>query len=106
MYMAGLNSSAANMPKYGTVDWRFREYKISRAYLDKVGVRSRDDYEWAMDQVGNTLTKKGDRIRDRLVKTITPRAADKLCVSAWNKDPVFGVIGIQDADRGSQSNAD
>jgi hypothetical protein len=46
------------MPKYGTVVWLFREYKISRAYLDKVGVRSRDDYEWAMDQVCNTLTKK------------------------------------------------
>jgi hypothetical protein len=74
----GLPISAPNMPKYGTVDWLFREYKISRAYLDKVAVRSRDDYEWAMDQVCNTLTKKGDRICDRLVKTITPRAADKL----------------------------
>jgi hypothetical protein len=41
-------------------------------------VRSRDDYEWAMDQICNTLTKKGDRIGDRLVKIITPRAADKL----------------------------
>jgi len=41
-------------------------------------MRSCDDYEWAMDQVCNTLTKKGDRIGDRLVKTITPRAADKL----------------------------
>jgi hypothetical protein len=42
----------------GTVYWLFREYKIGRAYLDKVAVRSRDDYEWAMDQVCNTLTKK------------------------------------------------
>lgn len=74
----GLPISAPNMPKHGTVDWMFREYKISRAYLDKVAVRSRDDYEWAMDQVCNTLTKKGDRVGDRLVKTITPRAADKL----------------------------
>ncbi len=54
----GLPISAPNMPKYGTVVWLFGEYKISRAYLDKVGVRSRDDYEWAMDQVCNTLTKK------------------------------------------------
>ena len=23
-----------------------------------------------------------------------------LCVSAWNKDPVFGVIGIQSGPRG------
>lgn len=74
----GLPISAPNMPRYGTIDWLFREYKISRAYLDKVGVRSRDDYEWAMDQVCNTLTKKGDRIGDRLAKTITPRAADRL----------------------------
>jgi hypothetical protein len=54
----GLAISARNMPKHGTVDWLFREYEISRAYLDKVAVRSRDDYEWAMDQVCNTLTKR------------------------------------------------
>src|ERR1700739_3386641 len=46
----GLPISAPNMPRHGTVDWLFREYKISRAYLDKVALRSRDDYEWAMDQ--------------------------------------------------------
>jgi integrase len=74
----GLPISTPSMPKYGTVDWLFREYKISKAYLEKVALRSRDDYEWAMDQVCNTKTKKGDRIGDRLVKTITPRAADKL----------------------------
>jgi len=33
----------------------------------------------AMDQICNKLTKKGDRIGYRLVKTITARAADKLC---------------------------
>ncbi|WP_407122856.1 hypothetical protein [Bradyrhizobium sp. STM 3561] len=71
-------SGAPMMPKYGTVDWLFREYKISDAYLKKVAVRSRSDYEWAMDQICNVVTKKGDRVGDRLVKTITPRAADKL----------------------------
>jgi hypothetical protein len=25
---------------------------------------------------------------------------DECCVSAWNKDPVFGVIGIQSGPRG------
>ena len=74
----GLPVSAINMPKYGTVDWLFREYKLSKAYLEKVAVRSRDDYEWAMEQIRNTPTKKGDRVGDRLVKTIGPRAADKL----------------------------
>jgi len=67
-----------NMPKYGTVDWLFREYKISKAYLEKVAERSRSDYEWAMDQICDIKTKTGDRVGDRLVKTISPRAADKL----------------------------
>ena len=32
----GLPISAPSMRKYGTVDWLFREYKIGKAYLDKV----------------------------------------------------------------------
>jgi hypothetical protein len=71
-------TGVANMPKYGTVDWLFREYKISKAYLEKVAVRSRGDYEWAMDEIRNVKTKSGDCVGDRLVKTISPRAADKL----------------------------
>jgi hypothetical protein len=74
----GLPVTSIAMPKYGSVDWLFREYKISKAYLDKVAVRSRRDYEWAMARVCGTITKKGDRVGDRLVKSITPRAADKL----------------------------
>jgi hypothetical protein len=70
--------TSISMPKYGSVDWLFREYKQSRAYLDKVAVRSRRDYEWAMAEICDTLTKKGDRVGDRMVKSITPRAADKL----------------------------
>ena len=65
-------------PKYGTVDWLFREYKISDAFTKKVAQRSRKNYEWAMDAVCNIVTKKGDRVGDRLVKTITARAADKM----------------------------
>lgn len=71
-------SGGVAMPKYGTVDWLFREYKISKAYLEKVAPRSRSDYEWAMDQICDIKTKAGDRIGGRLVKTISPRAADKL----------------------------
>lgn len=66
------------MPKYGTIDWLFREYKISKAYTEKVAVRSRSDYEWAMDQICNVVTKRGDRVGSRLIKTIDPRAADRL----------------------------
>jgi hypothetical protein len=41
-------------------------------------VRSRRDYEWAMDEITNVKTKSGDRVGDRLVRAISPRAADKL----------------------------
>ena len=74
----GLPISSPAMPKYGTVDWLFREYKLSRAYLEKVAPRSRANYEWAMREICDALTKKGDRVGDRPVKTISPRAADKL----------------------------
>ena len=74
----GLPVSTPMIPKYGTVDWLFREYKQSKAYLEKVAERSRSDYEWAMDQICDIKTKSGDRVGDRLVKTISPRAADKL----------------------------
>jgi hypothetical protein len=68
----GLPVTDVNAPKYGTVDWLFREYKISKAYLEKVAARSRDDNERWMDEVCNTTTKEGDRVGDRLVKTISP----------------------------------
>ena len=71
-------SGATIVPKYGTVDWLFREYKSSKAYLEKVAIRSRRDYEWAMDEIANVKTKTGDRVGDRLIRTISPRAADKL----------------------------
>jgi hypothetical protein len=64
--------------RYGTVDWLFREYKASRAYLDKVSVRSRPDYERTMLLVSDIVTKKGDRIGGRRVMAITPVSADKL----------------------------
>jgi hypothetical protein len=66
------------MPKYGTVDWLFREYRISRAYLDKVGERSRGNYEWAMNRICDIKTKSGDRVGGRPVRSISPRAADML----------------------------
>ena len=62
----------------GTVDWLFREYKQSRAYLDKVGIRSRGGYEWSMQAICDTLNKKGIRVGSLPIKSITPRAADLL----------------------------
>ncbi len=64
--------------RFGNVDWLFREYKSSKAYLEKVSLRSRPDYERTMLLVADTLTKKGDRIGGRSVRSITSRAADML----------------------------
>jgi hypothetical protein len=75
---SGLPLTGASTPIIGTVDWLFREYKQSKAYSEKVGKRSHKSYEWSMRAVGNTLSKKGVRIGSLPIKSITPRAADKL----------------------------
>jgi hypothetical protein len=64
--------------KFGTIDWLFHEYKQTKAYLEKVSKRSRRDYERTMLLVADMVTKKGDRIGDRSVKSITPVSADKI----------------------------
>src|SRR4051794_21683864 len=76
--LKGQPVTAAIMPKYGTVDWLFREDKISKAYTEKVAGRSHRDYEWAMHQICKIKTTTGDRVGDRIVKTSSTRAADKL----------------------------
>jgi len=74
----GLPVSGSNESKRGSVDWLFREYKASKAYTEKGELRSRRDYERAMQQLCDTLTNKSDRIGSRSAKSISPRAADKL----------------------------
>jgi hypothetical protein len=69
---------SGSLVRFGNVDWLFREYKSSKAYLDKVALRSRPDYERTMLLVADVLTSKGDRIGSRSIRAITPRAADKL----------------------------
>ena len=66
------------LASFGTVDWLFREYKQTKAYLEKVSERSRSDYERAMLLVTDLVTKKGDRVGDRKIKAITPVSADKI----------------------------
>lgn len=68
----------AGLVRFGTVDWLFREYKQTKAYLEKVSNRSRLDYERTMLLVTDLITKKGDRVGDRKVKAITPVSADKI----------------------------
>jgi hypothetical protein len=74
----GLPVTCVLMPKYGTVDWLFREYKVSKAYTEKVDERSRSDYEWAWLQLCDLKTRRGDRVGNRMIRTITPLGADKL----------------------------
>jgi hypothetical protein len=67
-----------NVVRYGTVDWLFREYKSSKRYRERVSERTREDYELLMQIVLALPTKRGDRVGQRLVKSITPLAADKI----------------------------
>jgi hypothetical protein len=69
---------ADRIAAYGTVDWLFREYKQSRAYLEKVSPRSRPDYERTILLITEIVTRKGDRIGNRRITAITPRSADKI----------------------------
>ena len=74
----GLPVSTPMAPKIGTVDWLFREYVNSLAYLKKVAIRSRSDYEKSIALLCETLTKVGDRVGSRPVRSISPNGADKL----------------------------
>ena len=67
-----------SIARHGTVDWLFREYKASGRFLEKVSPRSRPDYERSMLMVADMVTKHGDRVGDRPVKSITPAATDKI----------------------------
>jgi hypothetical protein len=67
-----------SVARHGTVDWLFREYKASKRYRERVSARTQPDYERTMHLVTHIVTKRGDRIGSRPVKSITPLAADKI----------------------------
>jgi len=69
---------SGRLVRYGTVDWLFREYLKSEACRERVSERTRPDYERIMQLVCEVVTKKGDKIGDRSIRSITPRAADKI----------------------------
>jgi hypothetical protein len=75
---AGDGEPIKGLVRFGSVSWLFREFKASEAYLERVSERTRPDYERVMQLVKDHVTNKGDRIGDRSVKAITPRAADRL----------------------------
>jgi hypothetical protein len=66
------------LARYGTVDWLFREYLKSEACRERVSDRTRPDYERIMQLVSAVVTKRGDKIGDLSIRSITPRAADKI----------------------------
>jgi hypothetical protein len=74
----GLPVLSEAAPRIGTIDWLFQQYRSSRAYLEKVQPRSRQNYEWAMREVCDTLTNRGDRVGGRPIKSVTPLGADRL----------------------------
>jgi hypothetical protein len=74
----GLPITGGHVPIYGTIKWLFQEYRRSRAYLEKVSTRSRPDYERTMQLIESIVTKKGDKLGDRKIKSVTPISADKI----------------------------
>jgi len=74
----GLPITGDRAPVYGTIRWLFQEYRRSKAYTEKVSRRSRPDYERTMMLVENIITKKGGRLGDRKIKSVTPISADKI----------------------------
>lgn len=68
----------ASIARVGSLDWLFREYKQTKAYLEKVSKRSWPSYEHSMQAVCDLRNKKGERIGSLPIKSITPRAADKV----------------------------
>jgi hypothetical protein len=74
----GLQVTGERAPIYGTVRWLFQEYRRSKAYTEKISLRSRPDYERTMLLVESVTTKKGDKIGDRKIGAISPVGADKI----------------------------
>jgi hypothetical protein len=74
----GLPVTGERAPVYGTLRWLFQEYRRSKAYLEKVATRSRRDYERTMQLIESIVTKKGDKLGDRPIRSVTPISTDKI----------------------------
>ena len=77
---AGLEPQSPTLP--GTVAWLFREYLRSDAFLKRVAERSRPDYHNLFERIAALVPEKGPfrTVGDLPVRSISPRAADKLYV--------------------------
>src|SRR5262249_10683115 len=74
----GLPITSGRAPIYGTIRWLFQEYRRSAAYLEKVALRSRPDYERTMQLIENIVTKRGDKLGDRKIKSVTALSTEKI----------------------------
>ena len=74
----GLPVTGEQAPIHGTIRWLFQEYRRSTAYLEKVAARSRLDYERTMQLVENIVTKRGDKLGERKIKSVTPLSTEKI----------------------------
>lgn len=74
----GLPVTGERGPIYGSIRWLFQEYRKSKAYTEKVSLRSRPDYERTMILIEDIVTKRGDKLGDRRIKSLTPVSADKI----------------------------
>lgn len=74
----GLPITSERAPIYGSVRWLFQEYRRSKAYTEKVSPRSRPDYQRTMQLIEGYVTKRGDTLGDRKIRSVTPISADKI----------------------------
>lgn len=71
-------AAAEQLARFGTVDWLFRTYRASNDWKARVSARTAPDHERTMKLLADVRDKNGTRIGDRLIRSITPAAADKL----------------------------
>src|SRR5215471_662963 len=62
-------------PHFGTLGWLFEHYRRSPAF-ERVGERSRPEYERALRRLEDLPTKDGGLVRELPVASISARAAD------------------------------
>jgi hypothetical protein len=66
------------LARFGTVAWLFRQYFASDNCKERVSERTRPDYENLANMVCEVPTKDGRTVGDLSIRSITPRAADKI----------------------------
>jgi hypothetical protein len=74
----GGQAETARLARFGTVEWLFRQYFASDNCKERVSDRTRPDYENLAYMVCDVPTKTGGTVGGLSIRSITPRAADKI----------------------------